>query len=79
MKDPLHTKGGVYVFYGKWQRNPLKSCLSTYSGKQTILLLKLAEAHTFVLALRLKAKRAAFPGFLAVPKGYSTCITGNGI
>lgn len=41
------------------------------------MLLKLAEVHTFVLALRLKAKGAALPGFLAVPKGYSTYAMGN--
>ena len=67
----------MYVFYGKWERNPLKRCFSTYSEKQTMLLLKPAEAHTFVLALRLQAKRAAFPGFLAVPKGYSIYTMGN--
>lgn len=77
MKGPQHARGGGYVFYGKWERNLLKRCFSTYSEKQTILLLKLAEVHTFVLALRLKAKGAAFPGFLAVPKGYSTYAMGN--
>jgi len=42
-----------------------------------MLLLKLVEAHLFALAWRLKAKRAAFPGFLAAPKGYGSDATGS--
>lgn len=68
MKGPLHTRGEGYVFYGKWEINPPKRIFSTYSEKQTILLLKLAEAHTFVLALRLKAKRQLSLAFWQCPR-----------